>query len=218
MNDIIRIIGDTHGDYQWYKHATMAANLTDIRTFHVGDFGIGFRNDRWDRYWMDDPDNLAEMNRAIGGNHDNPLYVRNCPLFVPRYHYDEKIFSMHGAASIDKHWRTENVNWWEKEELTWSEMNEARELYLDSKPDVVITHDGPVDALKCMFPYQMMNPDIRPSRTQMFLQSLFEEHKPKFWFFGHWHHTLQCEWEECIFQCIGIKDWVDFDFNKMEIL
>jgi hypothetical protein len=158
------------------------------------------------------------MNTAIAGNHDNPLYVQNCPLFTPRYHFDGKIFSMHGAFSIDQYRRTENVNWWEREELSWSEMNAARELYLDSKPEIVITHDGPVDALTYMFPYQMMNPDIRPSRTQMFLQSLFEEHMPKYWFFGHWHHTLQVDWEGCIFQCIGIDDWVDFDMDKLEIL
>lgn len=219
MDNILRIFGDTHGDHHWYKQQIMSANIQNIPTFHVGDFGIGFpRGERWDNYWLEDRDNLSQMNSVIAGNHDNPLWVKECPLFLPRYSFRDNIFSMHGAFSIDQDWRKPGISWWEAEELGWDEMKKARELYIESKPDIVITHDGPVDALTYMFPMQMMNPDIRPSRTQMFLQSIFEEHKPKYHFFGHWHHTLQCEWEGCTFQCIGEKDWIDFDMDKMEIL
>lgn len=220
MNNILRIFGDTHGWHEWYKQQIMAANLVGIKTFHVGDFGIGFpRGEKWDNYWLKDSDNFAEMNSVIGGNHDNPLFTQNSPLFVPRYSFKNGIFSAHGAFSIDRGWRTEGINWWAKEELTPFEMDEAKELYIQSKPDIVITHDGPLEALRYMFPMQMMNPDIRPSRTQLFLQDLFEIHRPKYWFFGHWHHTMYIEdIEECNFQCIGERDWVDFDLDNMEIV
>jgi len=215
----LRIFGDTHGHHDWYKQHVVAANLEYIPTFHVGDFGIGFpHGERWDNYWLEDPDGFARMNGVIAGNHDNPLWVKECPLFLPRYSYLNGIFSMHGAASIDREWRKPGVSWWEREELSDSEMEEAKELYLASRPNVVITHDGPLQALRYMFPMQAMNSHIPPSRTQIFLDDLFEEHKPKFWFFGHWHHTMCIEdFEGCTFQCIGERDWVDFDFEKMEI-
>lgn len=218
MQNILRIMGDTHGDYAWYREHIVAANLQGIHTFHVGDFGIGFPyQKRWDDYWLNDPDNLSSMNKVIGGNHDNPLYAQNCPMFLNRYGEKDGLFWTHGAASIDKEWRKPGVSWWEREELTQYEMELCEGEYTRAKPDVMITHDGPKDALRCMFPFQMMNPDIPPSRTQTFLQYLFEIHRPKYWFFGHWHHTLRVEFEGCIFQCIGVRDWVDFDMNSKEI-
>ena len=83
----IRIISDIHGDFDWYTQTITRANIDDgINTLQLGDFGIGFpRQEEWNNYWIEDTGDHAKMNKAFFGNHDNPLYTRNSPLFLDRF-------------------------------------------------------------------------------------------------------------------------------------
>jgi hypothetical protein len=47
---------------------------------------------------------------------------------------------------------------------------------------------------------------------------MFKQHKPKYWFFGHWHKTKEFDYQGCHFHCLGEMAYVDFDFDKLEIV
>jgi len=230
---MMRIIGDIHGHFDWYVDTVKKANAEGIRTFQVGDFGIGMprmkENFDWHDYWREDPDNLADMNRVLVGNHDSPLSAKSCPLIVSRFGSDvqfckdkpsKRVFWAGGAYSIDWAGREEYYNWWpNNEELTYSEMREAEELYRQWQPKVVITHDGPRSAIESCFDWEVANDAIQNvSRTQQFLDHLLTIHRPKLWLFGHWHRNETRVIDGTTFRCVATKDFVDIDEREGIIL
>ena len=213
----IAIIGDIHGDFSWWLNAISDLNSKGHHTIQIGDFGIGFKHtDEWNRYFGGADvrhttdvsiHTLAEMNSAFVGNHDNPESAQNSPLFLEKFGYDEAtdIFWIGGAFSIDQHWRVEGESWWREEELSHAEKIRCLELYEKSKPMTVLSHDGPIDILKEMFPEYMLHEENIPSSTQNFLQHLYEIHQPTGWYFGHHHVSRHVHTETTQFQCIGEK-------------
>ena len=217
----LRIIGDIHGDYEWYKKTIREANDLGIYTFQIGDFGIGFpRKLDEDAYWVDDPDNLARMNRFGFGNHDNPLYANNCPGSVGYVHVFREFNGMWigGADSHDKEWRTPGVNWWDREQLPYSECQYALETYNGHKPEFMFSHDGPISATFRMFPeiFGMHRDAVIGNRTNQLLDQCFESHKPKYWFFGHFHRTNQLEIDGTKFICVGEREYIDLDIDTFD--
>ena len=214
----LRVIGDIHGDYNWYLDTVRQAESEGIPTFQIGDFGIGFagsKNQKRDEQWVNDKHNLSENHRFGMGNHDNPLYAKVCPACVGYLHTFNEFDGMWigGANSIDRDWRTPGINWWEREEISYSEGLIALERYTYYKPKYMFSHDAPVDIAFEMFPEVLgMHRDaFEGSRTGHLLQQCFEAHRPKYWFFGHWHRTRRFEKDGTIFQCVGAKEYVDLD-------
>jgi hypothetical protein len=111
----------------------------------LGDFGIGFPGDGPlpplpDNAWF------------LRGNHDNPEVARSHGNYLGDYGYRTidgiRFFFLSGAWSCDQCHRTEGVNWWRDEELGIADLEAAVELYTKAKPDVVLTHDGPEEAIR----------------------------------------------------------------------
>lgn len=189
----VTFIGDVHGKYEPFKRIL---NNLDGDVIQLGDLGVGFNDSE-----------LPNTFRFIHGNHDNPELCADMPQFLGRYGmlYDKVMFAS-GAYSIDKHYRTVGVSWWEDEELHIREMYGAIELYEKVKPDIMITHDCPLSVYD-----RMVSRHITKNSTADFLQALLEIHQPKKWIFGHHHISKGFRVGVTEFTCVGELDTLTID-------
>jgi hypothetical protein len=189
------VLADTHGKVNDF---TIYNDSKHKNIFHLGDIGLGFRED------LNEDMPFGNV-KFIRGNHDNPFVALRHPNYLGDYGYIEKLdlFYVSGAASVswDRAHRTEGLDWWPEEELSYSQAEKAFELYKEKKPSLVISHDAPVEVpLKMRF----LTPDrTEPSITNQLLQFMFETHQPKKWAFGHWHISRRVVIKGTIFHCVG---------------
>lgn len=215
---VTRIIGDIHGDFYSYQMAL----LDHTRSIQVGDFFIGMGGND---YWHEQINAFHSANlghRFIRGNHDDPGRCRREMVgWIPDGTVEGEVMLLGGAYSIDRKFRVEGQDWWDDEELSIEELYQMIDLYAETKPRVMITHDAPTSITEAMFikgglAVGKMNAKTIPTLTGFALETMFAIHKPEVWFFGHWHYTREFSALGTHFHCLGINDYVDFDFAKME--
>ena len=128
-----------------------------------------------------------------------------------------------GSWSIDRQFRIEGISWWPEEELTISELNDAVDLYIETKPEIVITHDGPGPfthyilnryALQSQAWYKEST--VNPTRTGQALSAMFEAFQPKIWCIGHWHTDYEKIIKGTRFICINELNHIRIDELKEE--
>lgn len=103
-----------------------------------------------------------------------------------------EIFFVAGGFSIDRKWRRLGVNYWTEEELSWSELQEAKELYVKIKPRYLLCHEAPRNWANIIGNPEILkecefNPDTFSTRTSDVLQTMVENHKPEMVITGHYH-------------------------------
>lgn len=185
----MRFIGDIHACFKRYEQITRDVD----RSIQVGDFGLGFG----------DAPVLSENHRFIRGNHDDPELCRKHSRWIPDGSVVfEKIFCVGGASSVDKNLRTNGVDWWEDEEIPYSQWADILTDYERTKPSAVVSHDCP----SVVAPYRDMS-----SLTVHGLDAMWEMHKPDLWVFGHHHHNVDIILGGCRFVCIASNDFIDID-------
>jgi len=185
------IIGDVHGKVERYKEITDNCNFSIC----VGDFGFE-QEWRWHRK------NISAGNHMINmGNHDYLPFLNDDASLENYFHFNlRSIFSVRGAESIDKHLRTEGLDWFPNEELTYQEGLAAVDAYVEAKPRIVISHDCPQSILESLF---KMGWSYGKSQTRQLLQAMFEAHQPEYWFFGHHHEHRDSAINGTRFICLG---------------
>jgi hypothetical protein len=193
------IIGDVHG-----KLGTYLDILDRYRKFdslQIGDLGFGQDYDVLHR------EINTEQNRFVPGNHDDYDWLENntwSSLSLGDWgmakHGNIDFFFVRGGFSIDRQHRKAGVSWWPQEELDEQQMDECFESYLETKPDIVISHDCPSGIYPFVTRYDFV---VDGSRTKHFLQRLYKAHKPTLWIFGHHHITKMIPTNPTTFQCLG---------------
>jgi hypothetical protein len=176
-------VGDCHQLYKQYFEIIRNADYS----FQAGDLGFDYA-----------PLNNLDFSRhrAIKGNHDNYLLGNDHPIFCGDFGVEnidnKQIFFMRGAWSIDKKYRTAGIDWWSEEELNYTQLSEAINLYKKIKPEIVITHECPLEIVQYVTNpnfvrgFGFTDPVIK-TRTNMALQEMFEYHQPSVHLFGHYH-------------------------------
>ena len=210
----MRFIGDVHGKFEEYRK--IAEESPDGISIQVGDFGIGFPNS--------DYTSIHQMEGIghffIRGNHDNPAkckeflsfdypkYLNDGDISVPGYGLPTILF-IGGALSIDQHHRTEGVDWWRDEELSYSEFDEILEkIEKFGKPiDIVVSHDCPESVVSIIKPQYY--PEEYPSFTRKALQHILVINKPKIICHGHWHIQKSFVHEGTQFHSLGELGFID---------
>lgn len=185
-------IGDVHGEFDKYKKIIEKIP----NSIQVGDLGLGFFQ-KSDKQYKD----LIKANpehKFIRGNHDNPNVCQEMQTYLGNFGYLNKkdIFFFSGAYSIDKNCRVEGLSWWKNEELNLDQFKKALELYVENKPEIVVSHDCPQSIFLHLF-YENDS-----SQTRRFLDLLFFEHKPKIWIFGHHHISKKILSNKTEFICL----------------
>jgi predicted phosphodiesterase len=191
---MITVIGDIHGKYDRY-HKIIRRTKDYPYTVQLGDFG--FRYDT-----LDNVDSTKHL--IIPGNHDNYDRCYNYPHFLGDYGYTSlnkvEFFYYRGAYSIDRQYRTIGIDWWENEQVNIENFMKARELYYTVKPDIVITHDAPMDIVSYLLP---PGSKIYENNTNWALSELFKIHQPKIWLFGHHHQSWNMKVNGTDFKCLN---------------
>ncbi|PHS22262.1 MAG: hypothetical protein COA84_13980 [Robiginitomaculum sp.] len=202
-----RIIGDIHGSLHGYKNALDGCE----KSIQIGDFGFGFNSPRT---WYDEVLSIQKgtTHRFIRGNHDDPNLCKVNPAWIPDGTIENDVMFIGGAWTIDSWHRTEGINIWHDEELSYAELEVVIDTYAMMRPRVMITHDCPSSVAQKMFidsGKSMFDGPLIPTRTGQALQAMFELHQPEKWIYGHWHETLQEKINGTTFTCLGICDYMD---------
>ena len=204
MANIIRFVGDIHGDtYVLYR----ACSTTDGPVIQVGDFGVGFIDLP---SWLKTSDLLF-----IRGNHDDPGRCREIPNWIPDGFYAPltQMMFVGGAWSIDQAYRIPGLSWWPEEELNDRQFEQIFEVYAKERPRVMVTHDFPHSVIANKFNHLR----IRATRTSTWLDSFLVEHQPELWVGGHWHKSVDWHHGDTRFRILDINEVVDIDMETLEI-
>jgi hypothetical protein len=223
-------VGDVHGKTKQLEQYLWSPERIGKRVFQLGDMGIGFKGVT-----------LREFSPKyflwIRGNHDAPDWCRQHPNYAGDYGYlpEDKLFFLGGAWSIDWKWRVEGISWWHDEELSIEELNKAHQIYIDSKPEIVATHEAPTAAALEMlnnlvlakrteagytdstlakgedYEYYKAKLGCANTRTSQALQQMFEIHQPKHWVFGHYHVRKDFTINGTQFHCLPELDTLEIN-------
>jgi hypothetical protein len=204
-NNKITLIGDMHGDMAVLQMIQNSIPKNE-RSIQLGDMGFG-----WERI----PE-FAERHTFIRGNHDDPAEARAHKNYLGDFGYlpEDNLFFISGAASIDRKYRTEGKSWWRDEQLSFSKLNAAYDLYVAAKPEIVVSHECPVSANKALLDGLIKGPDggyyaakatLKETRTCQAMEAMFKAHQPRLWVFGHYHIDKTVTIRNTAFQCVGIN-------------
>lgn len=212
----IRLVGDVHGKQDRYINLVKDCEFS----IQLGDMGFNY-----------DKLNVLDSNKHkfIGGNHD--LYERdvNGNMIYSSLHSLNDfgiipskdgsnipdMFYVRGGHSIDKAYRTEGKDWFQDEQLTYSQMCKAIELYERVKPEIVLSHETPASMIPYVANPNFANMNLKPSDTAKMLQVMYNIHQPKFWFFGHFHIDKTFRPNQTRFFCLDELSTIDiYDNDK----
>ncbi len=182
------IIGDVHGKVNDYWK--IIQKYKDQHSIQVGDFGFKKEHE----WFLGNID--CKKHKINFGNHDDSTYL-NKAHSMGDYSFDQGIMTIRGAYSIDKSFRTENIDWWANEELNYQEMQMAIDFYELNKPKIIISHDCPHEVRQYLFGIN------DKSMTTNGLQSMFEIHQPDIWIFGHHHKSRNDIINKTQFTCLA---------------
>lgn len=182
------IIGDVHGQVDRYWKILQKHKGKSIQ---VGDFGFR-KQHQWHLKNID-----SSLHKINFGNHDDYTFLEeahSCKNFS--FYNEHNLMTVRGAMSSDRASRIEGKEWWSNEELSYSEMQSAIELFTIQKPEIMITHDCPQSIRKSVFSI------ADKSLTSNGLQMMFELHQPLVWIFGHHHKSIDEIINKTTFICL----------------
>lgn len=183
------VIGDVHGKQEAYINLTKDVDYS----VQIGDMGSEY--DIPDGHWF------------FPGNHDNyDILGSNPPKgYLGQFGYVTKIpsnpfFFIGGGHSIDQNARREfdakhnTKSWWSQEELSSDDMSFCKELYLEHKPELLLTHEPPAHISTMFGDPKVLQyfgyPPSWNSDTALFIDELLRLHRPKLVISGHLHKAV----------------------------
>ncbi len=200
----IRFIGDVHGNWKRYKKIINECDTS----IQVGDFGVGFSghsNPPYDHMKKGD-------HKFIRGNHDNPNVCKTHPFWISDgTMIHDKIFCIGGAKSIDAHMRTEGLNWWSNEELSYAEFLKLCDDYEKLKPPIIVAHEMPESLTYIVCAKQHITKFDDTSITRQFLDNILEIHRPELFIHGHWHVNHHTVYNGTEYIGLGELNYVDLE-------
>ena len=203
---MICVTGDTHSERMHFLNYRTSPYWTGEDILIVcGDWGFLLRDDEAEHRFLD----LLELRSCtfcfVDGNHENFPAIFRYPEEVwngGRIHrirknvihlmrgqvftiQGKKIFTFGGAYSIDRKYRTRNVDWWDQELPLPEEYREAiRNLELHgNEVDYILTHTAPREMIRRMG----YEPDPNEMELAGFLEYILYQVKHRHWYCGHWH-------------------------------
>lgn len=217
----IRVIGDAHGKINSYLKIANKSKYS----VQLGDLSFNYNK-------IIESGLNTHKHKFIGGNHDNYDDYNLCPYSLGDFGNvvmnGIEFFFLRGSSSIDAHYRVKKYlldkkkTWWYQEELSDKSLQSAYELYCESKPEIMMSHDCP-ESIKNHVPKNMPTilkdfglPEDYSCTTQHVLQKMFEAHQPKIWLFGHYHVNFTKKINNTNFLCIDELNYVDLVKNPLD--
>ncbi len=206
---MIYVTGDIHGEIDRFNENFKEQQFLTKDDYLIvcGDFGLLWNNSEEEKQLRRTLEEKNFTTLFIDGNHENFNILNNYKVEIwngGKIHKisdsiihlmrgqfftidDKKIFTLGGAASIDKEHRIPYVSWWPEEVPNTSELREAFfNIYKnDCKADYILTHDCSDTILNNLdiYKYEFIEDNG--------LKDIFQiiENKCEFshWYFGHHH-------------------------------
>ncbi len=241
--DRITFVGDSHGNAAWLGFAIRAAESNGShRLVQLGDFGLwpGHRGEvfldevaeRLERHdvqlvFIDGNHDWHEQRLRLKPEEDGLVTLRPRLRYAPRGAVFEiapgvRALAVGGAPSIDRDVRTQGVDWWPEEVLSFVEI----ERCLDAGPvDLVIAHDAPIEV-----PIPGIDDLWKPGVIhRKVMSALWSRARPRWWFSGHYHQRVSVivddpagfatrfEVLDCDLAQNSGRGWVAVDFEALKL-
>ena len=215
---MLRVIGDVHSKVSDYLDIVDGCEYS----LQIGDMGFNYKH-------LDYVD--STHHRIVFGNHDNFDIMPAYPHFLGGSGTasldDIDFFFISGAFSVDKKARLRyeamgyGKSWWEKEQLSTKELQDAIDLYCDVKPNLMISHTCPTMVSRLIGNPGVLrsfgfDPSTFRTNTGEALQRCFDYHKPKVHIFGHMHQSRVEVVGGTTFICLNELEYLDIKDNKIE--
>lgn len=208
---MLYITGDTHiptdvSKLNSKRFPEQKSMTKDDFVIIAGDFGGIWDSSNEERYWLKWLEEKSFTTLFVDGNHENftelakyevvPFHggqahrISDSVYHLMRgqvYSIDGKrIFTLGGASSHDREYRTEGVSWWSEELPNKGELDLAEKNLdsVDRKVDVIITHCAPSSIQK------ELGAHYAPDRLTEYLEILSHTVSYENWYFGHYHTDL----------------------------
>jgi len=210
----LRLLGDCHGRLDDYIEICKDAENQGLLTLQLGDLHTSEFAVPYIKLKLP---NWKDYHRYLFGNHDfHPNRSDMCLGDWGWIDWGYKIFYLSGGFSIDWEYRQKHMpgTWHPEEELSSDSLRQAVQLYEGVKPDLVLSHEAPREVANMIGnPSFLRNwgydPETFTTRTSETLQAMFEIHKPKAWYFGHFHVSKKLNLHGTDFQCLKELEYVD---------
>ena len=200
----IIVLSDVHGNI--LRCQDVALRNPGVPIVQLGDLGVGFIP-------REIIENLPSNFFFFPGNHDNrkiAVTMKNCLghfglLLRPHF------FFVSGADSKDKAVRTEGVNWWPDEELTYEQGQKCIDEWAGSKAQVIVSHDCPQRIAEAFFLI------YDRSRTRQIIDAMIEARPPRLVVFGHHHRPLHKHHESTEYCGLKIDETITLDISENKV-
>jgi len=125
---------------------------------------------------------------TVGKYNDHIYHLRRGELYNI---HGNNIFTMGGAASIDREWRTEHIDWWATEVPNNEEMNYGITNLCDNdRVDYILGHTGPNHILREFLIDRCQEPELINCSASKFFDYIVDDEfglEFKKMYFGHMH-------------------------------
>lgn len=224
------LIGDVHGQFTRLLHELRFVGR-GINYIQVGDFGLGFYDEDYDKKVLTMLDILMTEKDShffiIRGNHDNPE-IWNRDHDYNRVHLvrdnelleieNKQVFFLGGGISIDRTQRTVGVDYW-IDELVDVDLERIDQL---DHIDIVVSHIAPGGGVwpttfsGIVYDYHKIEhrhgmdliKDLDLERDLMTMVSKRLLSKGvKHWFYGHYHQNHITMIDDVEYRCIDIMEY-----------
>lgn len=240
---MILLLGDIHGNFEFFKNKIQKFDITDCSIIQVGDFGMGFREKPYDEAILENLNSfLSQRNitmSAIRGNHDDPAFFDGSYKFSNLALLEDytvldiegtNFLCIGGAVSVDRMTRIHkglvygSKGYWENEGIVFDEnkVSSMRNI------DVLITHTAPSFCdpnNENGFGDFVYNLALNDSTL---IKDLIEERTlmTKIWdmlcvnnqihqhFYGHFHRSNVEQVGDCVHRLLDIDELFEFRDNK----
>lgn len=210
----ILFAGDSHGSRSVINAALdLAKDLSCDKIFQVGDFGFWPQSERGNVFLTYCDERMRQVGIPfyfLAGNHEDwnnldyvyttyrtdedGFYQYGAMNIAPRVHAWEwggmHFANMSGAFSIDRKFRTKNLDWFEQEMPTYQDAEHLMELLSEKQigsVDVMLAHDAPVNMYQLLgFPEQVFVHALA-FQAQEIADYAVREIAPSVYIHGHWH-------------------------------
>ena len=210
---MVFVTGDTHAQInskKLFDFAKTHKNLTkNDYVIVLGDFGFIFYpnpDNAKEKYQIKELEKLPYSILFIDGNHDCHSRLNSYPIEIWNggkihrindsiFHLmrgqvfniqGKTFFTMGGAQSYDRIYRTEGFDWWREEVPSHNEVNE---MIVNANKvrnvDYILTHTCTTD----MIPYLIEQSNMYDP-TNSILDELNKILTYNHWYFGHWHKDI----------------------------
>lgn len=188
------------GDFGYWPRQKYAKQLSDIKNYNTKILWLdGNHEDHW-----------AIRDRTTDELAPGIIYMpRGSTYTLPD---GRNILFMGGAESIDKHYRTEGVDWFREEIISESDFRKLPHPF-EKNIDIVMSHTCPLELVPTMRQFYSTKP-AEPSNKA--LSEILDKFKPDLWYFGHWHKYLKAKIGDTTFYALNYPGNADIWWIELE--